>query len=500
MEILVAHGEITNVPGDVLIVNLFEGVSTPGGATGAVDSALGGLISQLIASGEIKGKLNETTLIHTHGKIAPKRVLVVGLGKSGDFDLLAVRQAAGSAVRFLRKKSFRQVTTIVHGAGIGGLPPREAAQAVAEASIIADYDPDLYKAEKDSAPLETLTIVEREADRVTLFESGVRTGVILGRATNDARTLGNEPSCVMNPETLSDRARETAERFGLEFGSYDGDWMKAQGMGALLAVASGSVQAPRIMVMRYRSEGASKTLGLIGKGLTFDSGGISIKPSDGMPDMKFDMSGGAAVIQAMRAIAELKPAINVIGIVPAAENMPSGSAYRPGDIIRTKAGKTVEIITTDAEGRMILSDAMAYAKDLGVDFMVDVATLTGACVVALGHDYTGIMGSDPVLVSSVERAAAAAGERVWELPLPPDYMEQLKSEYADLKNCGERWGGAITGGLFLKEFAGDTPWVHMDIAGPADSPKATSYRSAGATGVGVRTLAMLAVGLAEEPV
>jgi leucyl aminopeptidase len=289
-----------------------------------------------------------------------------------------------------------------------------------------------------------------------------------------------------------------ADRFGIQCETHDENWMRDHGMGGLLAVAAGSVQPPRLIVMRYKSEGATRTLGLVGKGLTFDSGGISIKPSDGMHDMKFDMSGGAAVIQAMRAIAELKPRINVIGVVPASENLPSGSAYKPGDIIRTMAGKTVEIITTDAEGRMILSDAMSYARELGVDMMVDVATLTGACVVALGHDYSGIMGNDARLLSAVQEAATAAGEKVWELPLPPEYMDQLKSEYADFKNCGERWGGALTGGLFLKQFACDTPWVHMDIAGPADTSKETSYRSAGATGVAVRTLAMLAMRLAEE--
>ena len=498
MEIRAVQGNISEVPSDVLVVNLFEGVTSPGGATGAVDSALGGMISDLIASGETRGKLNETTLLHTGGKIAPKRVLVVGLGKAGEFDLVAARKVAGTAARLLRKKGVREMTTIVHGAGIGGLAVEHAAQALAEGSIIGAYDADLYKTEREAIKLDTITIVERDAEKIPIMRAGVRVGAILGSATNDARTLGNEPANNMTPTILADRAREVAERFGLEFEAHDRDWMENQGMCALLAVASGSAQPPQLIVMKYTSKGATRTLGLIGKGLTFDSGGISIKPSDGMPDMKFDMSGGAAVIQAMRAIAELQPKINVIGIVPASENLPGGSAYKPGDIIKCKSGKTIEIITTDAEGRMLLSDAMTYARDLGVDMMVDVATLTGACVVALGHDFTGIMGNDQRMVSAIEEAAALVGEKVWELPLPPEYMDQLKSEYADLKNCGERWGGAITGGLFLKEFAGDTPWVHMDIAGPADTSKETPYRSAGATGVAVRTLAMLATKLAEE--
>ncbi len=498
MEIRVLQGSITEVTSDVVVVNLFEGVASPGGATGAVDSALGGAISDLIGSGEIKGKLNETTLIHTFGKIAAKRVLVMGLGKPEEFDLDRVRQVSGTAARFLRKKGVRKATTIVHGAGIGGLAVQDAAQAVAEGCIIADYDPDFYKSDRESPMLETITIVERDADKVTLIQAGVRIGVILGNATNDARTLGNEPANNMTPSILAERAREVAERFGLEFEVHDENWMRDQGMGALLAVAAGSAQSPRLMVMKYRAEGATKTLGLVGKGITFDSGGISIKPSDGMQDMKFDMSGASAVIQALRAIAELRPKINVIGVVPATENMPSGSAYKPGDIVRTKAGKTIEIITTDAEGRLILADALTYTKELGADMMVDVATLTGACVVALGHDYTGVMGNDPAMVSAVLDAAADAGEKAWELPLPPEYMEQLKSEYADSKNCGERWGGALTGGLFLKQFADETAWVHMDIAGPADSSKEKPYRSAGATGVAVRTLAALAMRLSAE--
>lgn len=498
MEIRVVQGSITEVPSDMLVVNLFEGVTSPGGATGAVDSALGGMISDLIASGETKGKLNETTLVPTCGKIASKRVLVVGLGKQDEFDLLAARQASGSAVRVARKKGFRDVTTIVHGAGIGGLAVEDAAQALAEGSVIADYDPDLYKSDKEPVQFQTLTIVEQDSGKIPVIESGVRTGQILGTATNDARTLGNEPGNKMTPTILAERAQDVAKQPGLEIEVHDENWMKEQGMGGLLGVAAGSAQPPRLVVMRYKAEGATKTLGLIGKGITFDSGGISIKPSDGMKDMKFDMSGAGAVIQAMGAIAQLKPKLNVIAVVPATENMPSGSAYKPGDIIRMMSGKTVEIITTDAEGRLILGDAIAYAKELGSQMMVDVATLTGACVVALGHDYTGIMTNDPALLGSLEEAAKAEGEKVWELPLPEEYMEQLKSDYADLKNCGERWGGALTAGLFLKEFADGTPWVHMDIAGPADTSKEAPYRSAGATGVAVRTLATLAMKLAEE--
>jgi len=498
LEIRVIQGSITEVPSDALIVNLFEGVTAPGGATGAVDRALEGLIGELIESGEVKGNLNEVTLIHTHAEIGPKRVLVIGLGKAEEFDLFGVRKVAGTAVRSLRKKGVREATSIVHGAGIGGLAIEDAARALVQGSIVGSYQPDQYKtSDKDSAAVEKLTIVERDGDKIPAIQAGAGTGAVVANAINDARTLGNEPSNNMTPSILAERAREVANRFGLEIEVLDEARMRDLGMNALLSVAQGSAQPPRLIVLKYKSPGANRTIGFVGKGLTFDSGGISIKAHEGMEYMKFDMCGGAAVIQALRAVAELKPRINVLGLVPASENMPGSAAYKPGDVIKCLSGKTVEIITTDAEGRMMLADAITYAKRLGAQSLVDVATLTGSCVIALGNDYTGVMGSDRELLRALQESASSAGEKVWEFPLPPEYKDQLKSEIADLKNVGTKYGGAITGGLFLREFAEDTPWVHMDIAGTAYAEKEEPYRAAGATGVGVGTLASLAMRLAE---
>jgi leucyl aminopeptidase len=498
VEIRVMQGSITEVESDALVVNLFEGVTVPGGATGAVDRALGGKITELIQAGEITGKANKTALIHTFGKIAPKRILVVGLGKSEDFDYIASAKAAGSAAKFLRDKGVRTITSIVHGAGIGGFEPLDAARATVEGTIIALYRGGLYKtSDEDETEVESFTIVEMDPEKIPEFEAGALEGRVLADATNDARTLTNEPSNIMTPTALADHARQVAEEYNLDIVILDREQMEALGMGGLLSVAQGSAQPPKLICLSYKAEGERPTLGLIGKGITFDSGGISIKPSEGMMDMKCDMAGGASVIHAMRAIADLKPNINVIGVVPAAENMPSGSAFRPGDVIKCYSGKTVEIVTTDAEGRMIVADAITFAIEKGANYLVDIATLTGSCVVALGQNVTGIMGNDEWLMDNVTDAAMLAGEQVWELPMPCEYMEQLKSEIADVKNCGTRWGGALTGGLFLKEFAQDLPWVHMDIAGTSDSDKDEPYRAKGATGVGVRTLALLAMRLGE---
>jgi leucyl aminopeptidase len=495
VEIRVVQGSITEVESDALIVNLFEGVTSPGGGTGAVDRALGGIITDLIASGEISGKLNKTALIHTQGKIAPKRVLVVGLGKSEDFDYIAAGKVSGTAARFLREKGARKVTTIVHGAGIGGLDPKDSARAVVEGAIIGLYDGDLYKTSNEDKLSETeeFVIVERDSAKIAEFEAGAREGQVLASAANEVRDLANEPANRMTPIILAERAQEMAAKAGLEIEVLDQDRMAELGMGGLLGVAQGSTQPPRLIFMRYGGKEGGPTLALVGKGLTFDSGGISIKPSEGMQDMKYDMSGGAAVIGAMKAIAELKPAINVIGVVPASENMPGGSAYKPGDVIRFYNGKTTEVITTDAEGRMILADAITYAIKQGATHLVDIATLTGSCVVALGHDITGVMGNNREFTGRLMNAARLTGEKCWELPLPPEYKEQLKSEIADFKNIGTRWGGALTGGLFLKEFVEDLPWVHLDIAGTADSDAEEPYRAKGATGVGTRMLAMLGI-------
>lgn len=502
LDVRVIYGSITEVESDALIVNLFEGVTVPGGATGAVDRALDGAITELIASREITGKLAQMALIHTRGKISPKRVLVVGLGDSTEFDLVAVRKVAGSAVRFLRDRGVRHVTSIVHGAGIGGLDAKDATRAVVEGTILGLYRGSLYKKpEDDTNEIESFAIVERDESKLGEMEAGAKEGEILATATNEAREMGNQPSNIMTPMALAERARLLAAEYGLEFQEFDEKQMGDMGMRALLSVAQGSTQPPRMVVLKYTAGEGKPTIAFVGKGITFDSGGISIKPSENMQNMKFDMAGAAAVVQTMQAVAQLKPDVNVIAVAPATENMPSGSSYKPGDVITCMNGKTVEITTTDAEGRMILADAITYAVRQGANYIVDVATLTGGCVVALGHDITGIMGNNADFTAHLKKAAELAGERVWELPLPKDYKDMIKSNIADMTNAGPRWGSAIQGGLFLQEFVEDRPWVHMDIAGTAYTSKeegtgsSVSYMSPGATGAAVRTLAMLAMRL-----
>ena len=504
VEIKVTAGDVTQVPADAVIVNLFEGVETPGGATGAVDKALRGAITRLIAAGEVKGKLNAVAVVHTFGQIAAERVAIVGLGKQADFTLDRARKAAASAAKALRKLGCKHIATVLHGAGIGGSEPAQAAQAVTEGTILGLYTFKKYQSKKeDSGEIAELTIVEREAGKVPAIEQGVAVGRILAEATNFARDLANEPANQMTPTIMAQKAQEIAAAYGLEFEALGREKMKELGMGALLGVAQGSQEPPQLIVLRYWGAGKDSPqpgLGLIGKGITFDSGGLSIKPAEGMGDMKGDMSGGAAVLGAMRAIAQLQPKINVTGLVPATENLPSGSAFKPGDILKALDGKTIEVISTDAEGRLILADALAYARKLGLSPLVDVATLTGACVVALGTVRTGAFTNNPALLAQVIAAGDEAGEKIWQLPTDEEYKELFKSEVADLKNSGGRWAGAITGAMFVGAFAEDTPWVHLYIAGTSRlmEGKESAYAPRWGSGVMVRTLANLAVKLAEK--
>ena len=500
MEVKVISGDITKVRVDAAIVNLFEGVEHPGGATGAVDQALGGTISQLIGAGEIKGKLNEVTLIHTMGKMEPERVAVVGLGKQEKFTYDSIRGVMAAACRSLRKVGAKRVATIVHGGGAGGMDVERAVQALTEGSILGLYEFRKHiTKEAEHGEIEELLIVERDESRLPSLESSVNRGRVLAEATNFARDMINQPANYMTPADMAEVARGIAADWGLEFNVLEREEMERLGMGAFLGVAQGSKQPPKFIVMGYRGgDPAASPLGLIGKGLTFDSGGISIKPSEGMDEMKGDMAGGGAVIAAMRAIAELKPRVNVTGLVPAAENLPGGAALKPGDILEAMNGKTIEVVNTDAEGRLMVADALGYARKLGLSPLVDVATLTGACRIALGDICSGAFGNDQELVAKVIKAGEEAGERIWQLPMYEEYKEQNKSEVADVKNTGGRYAGAITAAQFLAEFSEDTPWVHLDIAGPSFIKKEQAYLIKGATGVGVRTLVNLALALAEE--
>ena len=502
MEVKASTGDIASASVDAVIVNLFEDIERPGGATGAVDKLLDGTIERLISAGEIKGKLNETTVVHTMGKMAAERVIVVGLGKQEKFSYDTVRTVSAAACRTAKKVGARRVATIVHGAGAGGLELEKAAQALTEGAVLGMYTfrKHMTKDPEDSgAEIEELTLLERDAGQLPSVEQGVLRGRVLADAANLARDMVNEPSNCMTPTDMADMARSVAEEWNLELTVLEREDMEKLGMGALLGVAQGTRQPPKLIKIAYRGgDPGSDQLGLVGKGVTFDSGGINLKPSDAMSDMKGDMAGGAAVIAAMKAIAELKPRINVVGLIPASENLPDGAAVKPGDVLKAMNGKTVEVANTDAEGRLILADAICYARDLGLTPLVDVATLTGACHIALGDICTGAFGNDQELIARVVKAGEEAGEKIWQMPMYEEYKEQNKSEVADVKNTGGRYGGAITAALFLAEFSGDNAWVHLDIAGPFFNQKDRGYLAKGATGVAVRTMVNLALALAQE--
>ncbi len=497
MEVKVIAGDITQIEADAIVVNLFEGVEQPGGATAAVDKALDGTVTRLISNGEVKGKFGEVGIIHTLGKLPAGIVAVAGLGKRQDFTLDKVRGVAGEFCRSLRKLNCHRIATILHGAGIGGIEPEASVEAIVEGSLLGLYSFTRYKKPEYEGVKEIL-IVEREVDKLPALERGVHKGKIMAEATALTRDMVNEPANCMTPSRMSEVAKEIANEHNLEFNVLDSNDMEAIGMGALLGVAKGSSQAPKLITLSYKGDVSSKNaIGFIGKGVTFDSGGISIKPSEGMGEMKDDMAGGAAVMASLSAIAQLKLKINVAGIIPATENLPSGSALKPGDVLKAMSGKTIEVISTDAEGRLILADALSYAVKQGFSPLVDVATLTGACRVALGTGYSGVFGNDQELVDKVLKAGSEAGEKLWQMPMPEEYKEQNKSEIADIKNTGDKYGGAITAALFLAEFVDNTPWVHLDIAGTASSSKESGYVVKGATGVGVRTLVELALSLAK---
>lgn len=509
MDIRVVAEDVTKFKGDALVVNLFEGVKTPGGATGAVDAILGGAIRKLIQAGEVTGKWGEQTLLHTSGVLLADRVLVVGLGKAEDFTLDRVRLVSAEASKHLRKIAARRIGTIVHGAGThagaqpgtqrgtGGLNAAQAAQALTEGAMLGLYRFARYKKnDEDAKQIELLTILERDHEKVRAMSEAVRRGRLLAEATNSARDLVNEPGNALTPTELARRAKQIARRGRIRCQVLGPAELQRLGARALLGVARGSQEPPRLIVLEYRrGRRGGPHLGLVGKGITFDSGGISIKPAENMEAMKGDMAGAAAVIAATAAIAGLQLPIHVTAVVPATENLPSATALKPGDILRAMSGKTIEVINTDAEGRLVLADALHYARSRKATHLVDVATLTGACVVALGTVNSGAFTNSQLFLDKVVASGKAAGEKIWPLPMDPEYDELIKSDVAEIKNTGGRKGGAITGAKFLQHFVGDTPWVHLDIAGTFESDKDKGYQPKGATGVMVRTLVSLAVEL-----
>ncbi len=500
LEIKVVAGDIARIEADAIVVNFFEGMERPEGNIAAVDKVMGGAISQLISQGEIKGKLNEITIIHSLGKLPAARVAIAGLGKQPQLTPDRVRGVVAETCRLLRKKGVETIATVVQGAGIAGINAEVAAQVVTEGALLGLYTFRRHiTKEPEYGEVKQLTIVEADETRLPDLEQGCYKGRILAEATKLARDMVNEPANYMTPTHMAEMAKKVAETYGLEISVLEREQMQSLAMGAILGVAQGSQQPPKFIVLRYMGGDSDTTdLALLGKAITFDSGGISIKPSEKMDEMKGDMSGGAAVMAAMSAISQIKPRINVIAIIPATENLPGGNALKPGDILTAMGGKTIEIISTDAEGRLTLADALGYARQQGAKLIVDVATLTGAMRVALGDVCTGAFGNNQELVDKVIAAGAKAGERIWQMPMYEEYKEQNKSDIADIKNVGGRYGGSITAAQFLAEFAGDTPWVHLDIAGKELSDKERNYLTKGATGVPVRTLVNLVLSLAKE--
>ena len=450
----------------------------------ASDKAVLQAASAVVSSGDITAKNFETTWLHAPSGLKAKRLLLVGGGKSKSFSITDLRKLAGAAVRALKPRSLRSLAFLVPE----GVSATDGVSAILEGAFVGNFDPDTYKSDRKDQTVQSLTVVA-SGDQAAL-QQAMDQARIVAESQNFTRELVNEPSNRMTPTILANRARDMAKETGLKFEVYGADKIKELKMGAFWGVAQGSDEPPALIVMRYEPAGAPEkpVLGLVGKGITFDTGGISIKPADGMEKMKYDMAGGATMIGAMRAIALLKPKVKVIGIVCATENMPSGKAQKPGDIQTAMSGKTIEIINTDAEGRLVLADGLCYARQLGCTHLIDAATLTGAVVVALGYANVGVFANDDEFYNRFKAAVEQSGEKMWRLPVTDEYLEMTKSTIADLMNTGGRWGGASTAAAFLKEFAENTPWIHLDIAGTAWMEDNKPWIAKGPSGIAVRSL------------
>jgi leucyl aminopeptidase len=463
---------------------------------------LGGAIEQVVKLGDFKGKTGTSALIYGNNRIGAQRVLIVGLGEQKKATIDTIRQAAALAANKAVSMKAKSLALAIHKPFGAIFDPGLLAQAMAEGIYYGSFRYDEYITSDEDGRTDSLVVevIDETAAKIKRLEDGLFKGAIIGKAQSYARALANRPGNVINPPSLAAEAKKLAKNTkGLSCKVLDEKQLAKLGMGGILAVGSGSKTPPRLIVVKYSPKGPSTTLGagkanklptvaLVGKAITFDSGGISIKPAQNMEQMKLDKTGGIAVLAAAKAAAELKLPVNLMAIVPSAENMPSGTSYRPGDIVTTYSGKTVEIQNTDAEGRMILCDALHYAVKQNCDVIIDVATLTGACVVALGTFMAGLMGNDEKLNKNLEEAAKNSGEKVWQLPCGDEYAEEMKSKIADLKNSGGRWGGACTAAAFLRQFVGDKKWAHLDIAGVDCFEKPTASAAEGASAFGVRLL------------
>ena len=492
-----------------------EGVQTPMLAVFAVDLATGKdaepmpvllTTSDAVTNaatamrGEFKATLGETMLLHAPAGLKAERLLLVGLGKAKSLSIEAVRKGAGTAVRAAKPRGIRDVAIAfpedhaLSDEHLETLPCGLTARVLIEGAEIAEPDWDTYKSDRKDKSVKTLAVIVRDGERSTKAElqDGFDEGLVIAGAQNFARQLVNEPGNVLTPTVLGARAKAMCDEAGLRCEVYGMDKLKELGMGAFVAVAQGSAEAPALIVMTYEPEGGTAegapVMGLVGKGITFDTGGISIKPADNMEKMKYDMAGSAAMIGAMKAIAGLKPKVKVISVVCSAENMPSGTAMKPGDVVKAMSGKTIEIINTDAEGRLVLADGLHYAQTLGCTHLVDAATLTGACVVALGYLNAGLFTNDEGTWAAFARGVEKTGEGFWRLPCTDDYKDGIKSQIADIVNAGSRAGGAVNAAMFLKEFVGETPWLHLDIAGCAWNEEVKPWLPKGPTGIAVRSI------------
>ena len=499
MNIIVTQGDLNEQSAAAIVVNHFEGLQSPGGATHALDLKLNGTIRALIASGDFKGKIGETAVLYPRGEILATRIIVVGLGRSDEFSLDRARQAAGAAASKAVALGCRSMATVVHGAGAGGLEAEEAARAVAEGTELGAYQFIEYKSKGNAKILANAILVEMDESKLEAMGRGAHQGQIIGECANFARDLVNQPPNNCTPSYLAAKAEQLAAAFGLKCTVFDETQMRELGMGALLGVAQGSKEQAKFIVLEYWPGDTAITdlpVVLVGKGVTFDTGGYSIKDAANMADMKSDMGGAAAVLGAVRAAAMLNVRKPVIGLVPSAENMISSGSYRPADVLTALNGKTIEVTNTDAEGRLLLADALAYAKRLNPEAVIDMATLTGAAMVALGRGgAAALFCDDDQLSDRLMEASALSGERVWPLPLYPDYREWMNSDVADIKNStGDRYAGTGASAAFLKEFAEGYSWAHIDIAPMAFAGKGQAvkpYGPHGATGFGVRLMAAL---------
>jgi leucyl aminopeptidase len=460
------------------------------------DAAVLAAAAAVLSTGEFKAGANETLLLHAPAGLKAKRLLIVGLGKKAKATVHAVRNAAGTAVRYTKPRAIRElVFALPENYSEGLLHAMACTRAATEGAIIGDFDADTYRSERKDVSVHSFTLAAPpDADQAAI-QASFNTGVIIGESQNFARSLVNEPGNKLTPTVFGQRAAKMATEVGLKWEVFSTDKLHELKMGAFWSVSQGSEEPPALIVLKYEPEGVTEgpVLGLVGKGITFDTGGISIKPADNMEKMKYDMAGGAAMVGAMRAIALLKPRVRVIGIVCAAENMPDGKAQKPGDVqtampFGDKPGKTIEIINTDAEGRLVLADGLTYARSLGATHLIDAATLTGACVVALGMINAGAFSNDDATIEKFQAGLATSGEKFWRMPLGDEYYDQIRSDIGDIKNTGGRWGGAITAAEFLHAFAEDTPWIHLDIAGLAWIEDKKPFIAKGPSGVAVRSI------------